>query len=283
VWFLTASSNALLRPFRDRTSFIEARLSPDELLELVDEAARAGTVHPHAGDIAARALRLPSLTASDVMIPRPRVVALRRDATREELRRLMLEYTHSRFPVVEGDLDHVVGYVTVKDVLAMAWEESLFVLGDLVRPAFFVPAGKGAMELLTDMRTRRAPFAVVADERGGMAGIVTLEDLLEELVGEIFSEHVRQVPELFHREPDGSVTVLGSVAVRDVNRELALALPVGEWTSLAGLCLSLARRIPGRGERLSVPGGVVLEVVDASARRVRAVRIHPAPAVAAEA
>jgi putative hemolysin len=121
---------------------------------------------------------------------------------------------------------------------------------------------------------------VVVDERGGMAGLITLEDLLEELVGEIFSEHARPVPELFHRAPDGTITVLGTVALRDVIRELKLDLPQGDWTTVAGLCLALAGRIPTVGTRLPTPGGVVLEVVDASARRVRAVRLH-LPAVSA--
>jgi putative hemolysin len=280
AWVLTAASNLILFPFRDRTSFIEARLSPDELMELVDEAASAGTVNPRAGEIAARALRLPSLTAGEVMIPRTQVVALRKGAPPEELRRVLLEHTHSRFPVVQGDLDHVVGYVTVKDVLVMAWEERLFVLEDLLRPVYFVPEAKSAMDLLTELRTRRVPFAVVVDERGGMAGLITLEDLLEELVGEIFSEHARPVPELFHRAPDGTITVLGTVALRDVIRELKLDLPQGDWTTVAGLCLALAGRIPTVGTRLPTPGGVVLEVVDASARRVRAVRLH-LPAVSA--
>lgn len=276
VWFLTASSNLVLRPFSDRTSFVEARLSPDELAQLLEESTRVGALNAQAGDIAARALRLPELVARDVMVPRPNVVVLRRGASREELREVLLEHTHSRFPVIEGTVDKVVGYVSVKHLLTLAWEEPLVVLEDLIRPAFFVPETKPVVDLLSEMRTRRTPFGVVVDERGGMAGIVTLEDLVEELVGEIFSEHVRQVPELFHREADGTVTVLGQVAVRDINRELGLGLPEeGGWTTVAGLCLALARRIPARGERLTTDQGVVLEVVEASPRSVHAVRIHP--------
>ena len=276
AWFLTASSNVLLRPFKDRTSFIEARLSPDELLELVGEAARTGTLNAQAGEIAARALQLPKLVASDMMVPRAQVVVLHRNASREELRKVMLEHTHSRFPVVEGELDRVVGYVSMKDVVAMAWEESLFVLEDLIRPAYFVPLGKGAVDLLTEMRSRRVPFGVVVDERGAMAGIVTLEDVLEELVGEIFSEHVTSVPAPFHHHGDGSITLLGTVPVRDVNREFGFSLPEGAWTTVAGLCLELARRIPAAGERLRTEGGVTLEIIDASPTRLGSVRIHPA-------
>jgi putative hemolysin len=281
IWFLTASSNLVLRPFKDRTSFTEARLSADELVELMSEAARTGSVHPQAGEIAARALTLPELVASDVMVPRTSVVSLQRDASRETLRRLMLEHTHSRFPVIEGERDRVVGYVNVKDVLAIAWEERLFVLADLIRPAFFVPESKSAVELIAEMRSRRVPFCVVVDEHGGMAGIVSLKDVLEELVGEIFGEHATVRPEAFRRESDGNVVVRATMPIRELNRDLSIALPEGDWVTVGGLCLALAKRIPVPGERFATDAGIVLEIVDASARRVRSVRIlmpvPPAP------
>lgn len=284
IWFLTASSNLVLRPFKDQTSFVESRLSADELVELMSEAGRAGTVHPRAGEIAARALSLPELVASDVMVPRTSVVSLRRDASRETLRRVMLEHTHSRFPVTEGERDRVVGYVNIKDVLTVAWDEQLFVLADLIRPAFFVPEAKSAVELLTEMRARHVPFCVVVDEHGGMAGIVTLEDVLEELVGEIFGEHAAPQPELLHRGSDGHVVVRATMPLRELNRALGLVLPEGDWVTVGGLCLSLAKRIPVPGERFTTDDGVVLEIVDASPRRVRTVRIVvPAPRSAGSA
>ncbi len=207
------------------------------------------------------------------MVPRTSVISLQRDASRETLRRVMLEHTHSRFPVIEGERDRVVGYVNIKDVLTVAWDEQLFVLADLIRPAFFVPEGKGAVELLTEMRSRHVPFCVVVDEHGGMAGIVTLEDVLEELVGEIFGEHAATPPELLLREKDGHVVVRATMPIRDVNRELGLSLPEGAWVTVGGLCLSLAKRIPVPGERFTTDAGVVLEIVDASPRRVRSIRL----------
>jgi putative hemolysin len=283
VWFLTLSSNAVLKLFGDRTSFMEGRVSSEELQEMVDEATRAGTVHPDAAEIASRALEFQELVAADVMVPRNEVVALRRDAAPDEIRTVLLERSHSRFPVYEGDIDHVVGYVHLKDLLAIAWEEKPFALDDLLRPAHFVPDSKKAVELLAEMRGRRVPLVVVVDERGSMAGIVTLEDLLEELVGEIFSEHAHHAPERFRREPDGSVVVLGAIPVRDVNRELGFELPDdGEWTTLAGLCLSLAGRIPRVGEHFATHNGFRLEVVDATPRRVRAVRVRPPAPPASE-
>lgn len=274
IWFLTLSSNAVLRPFKDQTSFVESRISTEELVEMVSQATVAGTLNPAAGQIAARALDLPNLVASDVMVPRTSVVSLNRRATRAQLRQVILEHTHSRFPVVDGDLDHVVGYVSMKDVLNVAWEEALFVLEDLIRPAFFVPLNKGAVELLSEMRARRVPFAVVVDEHGAMEGIVTLEDVVEELVGEIFSEHAGQVPEASRREPDGSIIVRGSAPIRELNRDLELSLPEGEWATIAGLCLALAKRIPQVGDKLVVEG-YELEVTEASPLRVRSVRLRP--------
>jgi putative hemolysin len=275
VWILTVSSNLLLRPFGDRTTFTETRHSAEELQALVDEATKAGTVHPGAGEIASRALDLPELTAADVMIPRGDVVMLPRHAPPEEVRRILLENLHSRLPVYEERVDNVVGYVSVKDLLALAWEQGLIVLEDVMRPPFFVPESIKAMDLLQEMRKRHMPLSIVVDEQGAMSGIITMEDLLEELVGEIFNEYDRSVPEVIKRECDGTALVAGTAPIRDINRELGLELPEGgNWSTLAGLCLARAGKIPNAGERLSLPGGVVLEIVDATPRRIRAVRVR---------
>jgi putative hemolysin len=128
------------------------------------------------------------------------------------------------------------------------------------------------------MRKRHVLITMVVDEQGGMEGIVTMEDLVEELVGEIFSERTQHVPEMIRRELSGTAVVSGAAPIRDVNRALDLSLPEEDsWSTVAGLCLALAGRIPSAGERISVPGDVTLEVLEATPRRVRAVRIHPPP------
>jgi putative hemolysin len=283
VRLLTWSSNLLLVPLGDRTTFTETRHSAEELQHIVEEAAKAGTVHPQVGEIASRAIDFADLTASDVMVPREQLVMLPRTASPDDIRRLLLEHGHSRIPVYEGRVDNVVGYINVKDMLAMAWERELIVLADLIRPAYFVPDTTPAVELLQEMRRRHVLIAMVVDELGGMEGIVTMEDLVEELVGEIFSEHVKHVPEMFRREPDGTIVVDGAAPVRDVNRALDLNLPEEDaWNSIAGLCLAVAGHIPVVGERIAVDNAIVLEVVDATPRRVRRVRIHPPPEHAAD-
>jgi putative hemolysin len=274
VWLLSASANVVLKPFGDRTTFTETRHSAAELQELVEEATQAGTIPPEAGEIAARALDLPDLTVADVMVPRQSVVMISRRASREELRRVLLEHKYSRVPVYDGSVDNVIGYITVKDVLALAWEKDLIVLEDLIRAPFFVPSSKRVVALMHEMRTERLPFAIVLDEHGGVAGIATVEDLLEELVGEILSEHVRQLPNVIRRETDGIALVSGMTPIREINRQLKVELPEdGGFSTVAGLCLSLAGRVPTAGASFTLEDGTVLEVVDASPRRVRAVRV----------
>jgi putative hemolysin len=275
VWLLTQASNLVLRPFGDRTTFSEARLSVEELEQLVDEAGRAGALDAPTAEITSRALAFRDLTAGEVMVPRSRVVGLPRDAEPDELRRLLLEEGRSRMPVYEGSLDNVVGYVMAKDLAAMAWERQLLVLDDLIRPVHFVPATARAVQVLRELQRRRTQIAVVVDEHGGVAGLVTLEDLVEELVGEIVGEQ-EQAEALFHREPGGAALVRGDAPIREVNRALELDLPEGEgYSTLAGLCIALAGSVPERGTRLRAPDGTELEVVDASPRVVRLLRVRP--------
>jgi len=275
VWTLTTVSNLFLRFFGDKTTFTETRLSRDELQQLVEEAAKTGSIDPRASEIASRALGFGEVTVAEVMVPRTRVVALRRGAPADEIQRVILEEGHSRMPVYDGSIDNIIGYVVARDVLALAWEKGLLVLEDILRPPHKVSEGTKALDLLREMQRRRTQMAVVLDDQGGLSGLVTTEDLIEELVGDIMSED--DVPEVFFtREPAGTILVQGWASVRKVNRDLHLDLPVGkDRTTIAGLCMSLAQAIPQAGEKLTTDNGTVLEVVEASPRRVRRVRIHP--------
>jgi putative hemolysin len=275
VWTLTSVSNVVLRFFGDKTTFTETRLSRDELQQLVEEAAKTGSIDPRASEIASRALGFGEVTVAEVMVPRTRVVALRRGAPPDEIQRVILEEGHSRMPVYDGSIDNIIGYVVARDVLALAWEKGLLVLEDILRPPHKVSEGTKALDLLREMQRRRTQMAVVLDDQGGLSGLVTTEDLIEELVGDIMSED--DVPEVFFtREPAGTILVQGWASVRKVNRDLHLDLPVGkDRTTIAGLCMSLAQAIPQAGEKLTTDNGTVLEVIEASPRRVRRVRIHP--------
>jgi putative hemolysin len=276
VWLLSSSANLLLKPFGDSTTFTETRHSVEELQQLVEEAAKTGTLHPEAGEIASRALDLPDLRVSDVMVPRQQAVLLEKSTPLKALRPILREQPHSRMPVYDGSIDNVVGYVNVKDLLQAALEEQPRALAELMRPPHFVPETQRAVDLLRDMRQQRMKFAIVVDEVGGIAGIVTLEDLVEELVGDIFSEHSRPAPPPIRNQADGSVLVSGALPVREVNRVLGFELPDdGDWNTIGGLSMALAGHVPSAGETLALDNGFTLEMVDVSPRRVRSVRIKP--------
>jgi putative hemolysin len=277
VWFLTTSSNIVLRPFADRTNFMEARISKEELQQMVEEAGETGALHEHASEIASRALEFDKLQLKDAMIPRNRIDALPIHAGQEEVRRFLLEERRSRVPVYEGSLDNVVGYVSAKDIVALAWEGRLFVLHDLLRPVKVFPETVEAIEVLRFMRREHQRLAIAVDEHGALSGLVTFEDLVEEIVGDVFSEHEID-PQQIVMAADGSATVRGDVAIREVNRELGIELDAPpDVTTLAGLCTKLAGGIPNRGARLAANDGVVLVVLDATLRMVRRVRVIPPP------
>ena len=277
VWYLTVSSNVVLRFFGDRTTFTEARLSSDELQQLVEGAAKTGSVNPLAGEIASRALDFAELTVAHVMVPRGKIIALPRQASLEEICKVVRERGHTRMPVFAGGIEQVIGYVNVKDLVARAWEPRPFGLDEVVRPAHFIPPTMRVVDLLEEMKRRRSQIAVVVDDAGMTTGLVTLEDLVEELVGDVFSEHETPRVDLVHSEPEDSFLVQGDAPVRDVNRALDLELPEGAgWSTVAGLCLSLAGRIPRAGERLTAPDGTTLEIADSSERQIRAVRLRKA-------
>jgi putative hemolysin len=276
VWLLSSSANLLLKPFGDSTTFTETRHSVEELQQLVEEAAKTGTLHPEAGVIASRALDLPELRVSDVMVPRQQVVLLEKSTSLQELQPILKDQPHSRMPVYDGSIDNVIGYVSVKDLLQATLAGRPRILSELMRPPHFVPETQRAVDLLRDMRQRRMKFAIVVDEVGGVEGIVTLEDLVEELVGDIFSEHSRPPPPPIRNQADGSVVVSGALPVREINRVLGFELPEdGDWNTIGGLSMALAGHVPSAGERLALDNGFTLEMVEVSPRRVRSVRIKP--------
>jgi putative hemolysin len=278
VWLLTSSSNLVLKPFADRTTFTEARLSKEELQELVEEAAQTGALDERTTELTSRALEFEELTAADVMIPRNQVVALPRRAGSDDVRRCFMEERRSRVPVYEGTLDNMIGYVTAKDLLPVAWEGGLIVIDDILRPLKVFTETTPASQILQFMQQERRAIAMVIDEHGAVAGVVTFEDLIEEVVGEFFSEHDRRASPVV-REPSGTLLVRGDVGIREVNRQLEEPLEEpGGVSTIGGLCGVLAGGIvPPRGARLASRSGAVLVVLDASIRVVRKVRVVPPP------
>src|SRR6202044_2168143 len=217
----------------------------------------------------------------DVMTPRPDVIAIRADASLEELRDLVVETKFSRLPVFEKTLDDIAGIVMGRDMLEVPDREAAHrIVRELMRPALFVPETKFGSELLKEMQRKNQQMAVVIDEYGLMAGLVTIEDLVEEIVGEIGEEDRRPAPDVI-RETGGSMVVRGSVGVDKVAELFGVALETAAQHSnvstIAGLLNSVAGHVPRTGEVVEFDG-IRFEVLEANQRKVLRVRARRATA-----
>ena len=208
----------------------------------------------------------------EVMTPRPDIVAITASARVAELRRLMRESKYSRIPVFGENLDDIVGVVSVRDLVEFEGEDSE-PLQSLMRPPFLVPETRKIAELLKDLQAQRTTFAIVIDEYGGTAGLVSVEDIVEELVGEIKDEYDVET-EPIAVEADGSVLVAGRVNVDRLEQALETSLSEnGEVGTVGGLVAAVFGRIPRAGERIDYRG-FCLEIVDAERKRVNRVRFR---------
>jgi CBS domain containing-hemolysin-like protein len=211
--------------------------------------------------------------AQDVMRPRTEIVALPIDATETEVRETLERERYSRYPVYRETLDDVAGVFLAKDLWLRAPQTASdsFSLEHYVREALFVPSSRRAERVMEDLRRTRAHMAVVLDEYGGTAGMITLEDLVEEVVGDISDEHD---PAQRHAvELDGILELAGTMSLIDVRSDYHVEIPDGDWTTLGGYVFARLGHVPRIGERAPYPGGE-LEVVAMDARRVAALRVH---------
>jgi CBS domain containing-hemolysin-like protein len=212
----------------------------------------------------------------EVMVPRPDVIAVEHDKAIRDVQALVLTHGYSRLPVFREDLDDVAGIVYAKDVLkALHQGKHDAPLSELVRDAHFVPETKKVAELLREMQKEKFHIALVTDEYGSVSGLVTLEDLLEELVGEIEDEYDREEP-VMAEVGEGVYRVSGKVSVDDVNELLDVELPDGEWDTVAGLVLDLFGRIPSEGETVSFQG-LRFTAEEVRGRRIATVLIERVP------
>lgn len=274
VWGLTTTSNLFLKLFGDETSFTEAHLSRDELTVLVREAATHGTLDREAGEIAARAFDFGKLAARDVMVARNHALFLDSRADAVTIQALLTEHRHQRYPVFEGTVDNIVGYVRTSDITAQVIAGQKLDLAPLLRKPVFVPETMAAVDVLRDLQGKKMHMALVVDEVGGVSGLLTVEDLLEELVGDILSEHEQK--HIDERDEHGGLLLRGETPLRDVNRALGLSLPEDQgFNTIAGLCLSEHGRIPEAGTEIAAHGAIV-RVVEASPRRIQRVSVRVA-------
>ncbi|NKB20426.1 MAG: CBS domain-containing protein [Alphaproteobacteria bacterium] len=226
-------------------------------------------------------LNLHGLTVYDIMVPRADIVAVDIDISLSELVRIMSEEAHSRIPVYRGTLDDIAGMVHIKDVLACWNREQKVSLDEIVRSVLFVAPSMPILELLLQMRVSRVHLALVVDEFGGIDGMVTIEDLVEEIVGEIEDEHDDDDTPRIMQRADGSLVADARVPIKDFEDRMGEILTAQEREedidTLGGLVFFLAGRVPVRGEVVRHGSGVEFEVLDADPRRIRRLRVCQAP------
>jgi CBS domain containing-hemolysin-like protein len=249
----------------------------DQPREANDEAQRDEAAH--ARELIQNIRDLRDLPVSDLMVPRADIVAVEIETPRDDLLRLIAEHQHSRMPVYRETLDDVLGFIHIKDVMATiagGGTQAGFDLQKLLRPVKIVAPSMRVLDLLLDMRKTRQQLALVVDEFGGIDGLVTIEDLIEGIVGDIADEHdVISTPDMTVR-PDGSLVADARVSIEDFESRVGHLLTEDERAeidTLGGLVVSLAGRVPPRGELLRHPSGLEFEVLDADPRRIKRLRV----------
>ena len=239
-----------------------------ELTEALDDAEHRELIDPESRRMLEGVLRMAELSAGDAMVPAPRIDLLDIDAPYDELLRVVIATGHSRFPVYEGQRDNVIGILLAKDLLKLQRSPDLH-LRTLLRPAVFVPESKALNDLLRDFRSNRNHLAIVIDEFGSTAGLLTIEDVLEEIVGEIEDEFDDKNGESgLYTLADGSQRVAGDTAIAAVNDAFSTALPTDAFDTIGGLVAHELGRVPRRGEAVMLEG-IVFTVMFARGGAVR--------------
>lgn len=264
----------------------------DSIAELVQEAADAQQLpgeqpelDRHERLLIANVLRLRETTADDVMVPRADIVAMRADVTLEQAIELIRNDGHSRLPVYREQLDDVIGMIHIKDVFAYVGRPEAFTLEAILRKPLMVAPQLPVLDLLLQMRTQRIHLALVVDEYGGIDGLVTIEDLVETITGDIADEHDDPEAPMVTERPDGALDMNARLPVAAFEERMGPILSEDERDAdidtVGGLVFTLAGRVPAKGEVISHPSGLEFRILDADARRIRRLRARRVEAKAA--
>ncbi|MQA64981.1 MAG: CBS domain-containing protein [Alphaproteobacteria bacterium] len=256
----------------------------DALEELIEEREEmegdgGGVISADERLLIANVLKMRDVIVSDVMVPRAEIVSIEASATREEIVEMLSREAHSRVPVYRETLDDAIGMIHIKDVLAAYASDAPFDIHDIVRKVLFVSPTMRILDLLLQMRLARVHLALVVDEFGGVDGLVTIEDAIEEIVGDIQDEHDVEDIDLIER-PDGSLIADARTEIEAFEDRVGPILTPDEREdvdTLGGLVVELAGRVPSRGEVIRHSSGVEFEVIDADPRRVKRLRLRRLP------
>ena len=270
----------LMKSVSSRFQGMPARRTDDDIEQevhaFVSMGEEEGILEADEGDLVRNVVDFGDTIVREIMRPRMEMVVLHRSALLEEVRERFISAKHSRIPVMGDSIDQIEGVLNLKDLLPIWSEPGTMSVRDHVRPVMFVPETKKVKDLLRDMQRARSQFAIVVDEYGGTAGLVTIEDLVEEIVGEIEDEHDHSEADLVEEEK-GVWLVSGLADVHEVSRAVGFHVVAEDVDTVGGLITSILGRVPRTGENLDYDG-IHLQIVDANERRIRRVRMKRAHA-----
>jgi magnesium and cobalt transporter len=239
---------------------------PRNRVELIEELRAAQT------NGLLSAIKVTELSVDDVMVPRAQIVMLAAESSLPELLTVVVESGHSRFPVHGEDKDEILGILLAKDLLKFFGDTSQFDIMAILRPAVLIPESMRLNVLLAEFRLTRNHMAVVMDEYGGVAGLITIEDVLEQIVGEIDDEHDDDEPELMHEQPGGDWIVSALTPIADFNENTGAEFSDEEYDTVGGMVTSEFGHLPEVGEEVEI-GSYLFHVTEADDRRVQAFRV----------
>lgn len=245
IWILNVCANFVLRtiginPVRPA----ELVHSAEELEMMVYEGARTGVLTKTEQELISSIFEFSNTTAKEIMVPRTEVIAINMDTSRERLIQIVTEEGYSRMPVYKDSIDNIIGCIYTKDLISLLEHRDLIVLHDIIRPAYFVPDAKKISQLMKELQLQKIHMAIVIDEFGGTEGIVTMEDILEEIVGEIHDEYDEVLKDIEHAT-DGSALVNARMNIKDFNEKYSAEIPEDpEYDTINGFLLKLTGHIP---------------------------------------
>lgn len=261
----------LKRFFRKVSHARETEDIEKEIQQLIDEGEEEGVITEDEGEMIQGIFSFRDTIAREVMVPRTDVTALKADEPIEEVVRTIVESGHSRIPIYEETLDNIIGIVHAKDLLKY-WGQTGIEASKFVRPPYYVPETTKISVVFQELRSRKSHMAIVLDEYGGTSGILTLEDIIEEIIGDIMDEYDNEEVWIVPNQ-DGSITVDARLDVEDLEDYLRVDLPEGKFESVGGLIISLLGRVPHVGEKVVIDG-IEMEVLLATDRKIEKIIVR---------
>lgn len=271
-----SAGKRILKNMLIKSGLLRAELSEQELRDVLDAGTQSGALDKTEHELIKSILEFSDITVKEIMVPRPDIIAVDIAMPTDKLMRKVIDEGYSRIPVYRGTIDNVVGVIYTKDLLSLLEHRDLIILQDIIRPVYVVPESKKISQLLKELQLRKVHLAIVVDEYGGTEGLITMEDIIEEIVGEILDEY-DEVARVSEKAMDGSTAVDAATPIDEFNKQFNANIPeASDYGTIAGFLQKLSGKLPEVNEEIRF-GDFVFTILSKSARRIRQVKVTPPP------